>query len=322
VGILGTGAYLPERVLTNHDLEKMVDTNDEWITQRTGIRERRMCEADACASDLAAPAAEMALENAGVSAKDIDLIICATTTPDAFLPSTACFLQARIGAENAGAFDLSAACTGFVYALTAAHGHIVSGVADRVLVVGTECLTKITDFTDRTSCILFGDGAGAVVLGTSDSGGILRAILGADGTQAEMMIIPAGGSRQPATHESVDDRQHYMKIRGREVYKFAVNKMAEMVAKVVAKSGLTLDDVDLVVPHQVNIRIIESAAKRLNMSMDKVYVNIDRYGNTSAASVPIALHEAVMEGRIKKDDLVVLVGFGGGLTWAATALRW
>jgi len=322
IGILGTGAYVPERVLTNFDLEKMVDTSDEWITQRTGISERRICEDGTCSSDLALRAARVALDNAGISPRQLDLIICATITPDTVLPATGCFLQAKLGAENAGAFDLSAACSGFVYGTAAAHGCILSGVANLVLVVGVECLSKVTDFEDRTSCILFGDGAGAAVVGKNAEGGFIHTILGADGTQAEMMMIPAGGSRKPTTYETIDSREHYIRIRGREVYKFAVTKMAEMVAKVVEDAGLKIDDISLVVPHQVNIRILESAAKRLNLSMERMYVNIDRYGNTSAASVPIALHEAVTEGRVKKGDLVVLVGFGGGSTWAATALRW
>lgn len=322
--ILGTGKYLPPRILTNHDLERMVDTSDEWITQRTGIKERRLVEPGTPTSELACAAAKPALEAAGVGSEDIDLIIVATITPDTILPATACWVQEQLGASKAGAIDVVAACSGFIYGLSFAANHIQVNPEDKVLVIGAEILSYITDYTDRASCILFGDGAGAAVVGRSDDPerGFGPFELGADGAGAEMMIQPAGGSRVPPTHETIDERLHYMKIRGREVYKFAVTKMVEMVALAMERGRIGADELKLVIPHQVNIRILEAAAKRLRLPMEKIYVNIDRYGNTSAASVPIALDEAVRQGTIQPDDPVVLVAFGGGLTWAACSMRW
>ena len=322
--ILGTGRCLPSRVLTNHDLEGMVDTSDEWITQRTGIKERRLVEPGTPTSALACEAARAALETAGIGPKDIGLIILATITPDTILPATACWVQEQLGAVNAGAIDVVAACSGFVYGLSFAANHVQADPEAKVLVIGAETLSYITDYTDRASCILFGDGAGAAVVGRSDDPerGLGPFELGSDGSGAEMMIQPAGGSRMPATHETIDNRLHYMKIRGREVYKFAVTKMVEMVSVAMERGGITTDQLKLIIPHQVNIRILEGAAKRLQVPMDKIYVNIDRYGNTSAASVPIALDEAAREGAILPGDAVVLVAFGGGLTWAACSMRW
>lgn len=322
--ILGTGSYLPARVLTNQDLEGLVDTSDTWITQRTGIKERRLVEPGTPVSELAYRSALPALEAAGVTSEELDLILIATITPDTTLPSTACWVQERLGATNAGAIDVIAACSGFVYGLSFAANHIVANPEAKVLLIGAEVLSYITDFTDRTSCILFGDGAGAAVVGRSDDPerGLGCFELGADGSGAEMMILPAGGSRLPTSHQTVDDRMHYMKIRGREVYRFAVTKMVEMVARVMEKDGISAQELKLVIPHQVNIRILEAAAKRLDLPMDKIYVNIDRYGNTSAASVPIALDEAVRGAVIEPGDSVVLVAFGGGLTWAACSVRW
>ena len=322
--ILGTGSYLPPRVLTNHDLEGMVDTSDEWITQRTGIRERRLVQPGTPTSELAYRSALPALKAAGVAAQEIDLILVATITPDTWLPATACWVQDRLGAPHAGAVDVVAACSGFIYGLSAAADHVLVHPEAKVLVIGAEVLSSVTDYTDRASCILFGDGAGAAVVGRSDDPerGLGPFSLGSDGAGAEMMVTPAGGSRMPTTHQTVDDRLHYMKIRGREVYKFAVTKMVEMVAWAMASGGISADELKLVIPHQVNVRILEAAAKRLDLPMDKIYVNIDRYGNTSAASVPIALDEAVRGGVLEPGDRVVLVAMGGGLTWAACWMRW
>ena len=322
--IIGTGSFLPPRVLTNHDLERMVDTSDEWITQRTGIKERRLVEPGTPTSALALEAAKEALAAAGVGPEDISLIVLATITPDTLLPATACWVQDRLGATHAGALDVAAACSGFLYALSIAATHVHANPKEKVLVIGAETLSYITDFTDRSSCILFGDGAGAAVVARSDDPavGFGPFALGSDGNGAEMMIVPAGGSLRPASHQTVDERLHYMKIRGREVYKFAVTKMVEMVAWAMEEGGITRDDLKLIIPHQVNVRILEAAARRLELTMEKIYMNIDRYGNTSAASVPIALDEAVRAGKLEPGDPVVLVAFGGGLTWAACSLRW
>jgi len=282
--IVGTGAYLPEKVLTNADMERMVDTSDEWIFTRTGIRERRMVADGQCTSDLGVEAARMALADAGLSADDVTLTICATITPDYFFPSTACMIQHKLGAAKTGGFDLSAACAGFVYGVIMGARLIESDPTQTVLVIGAETLTKITDYTDRTSCILFGDGAGAAVLRATDDGrGVIASEFGIDGSGGDFMKLPAGGSAMPATEETVRGRMHYMKIRGRETFKFAVLKMAELVKSTVLGSGLTLADVKLIVPHQVNLRILQAAAERLKIGLDKVYCNIDRYGNTSAA---------------------------------------
>jgi len=323
VSISGTGSYLPTRILTNFDLEKMVDTSDEWIRTRTGIRERRIAEIGQAASDLALPAAQLALERSGIGPEDLDLIIVGTATPDMVFPSTACQLQAKLGATRAGAFDLSAACTGFIYGLSAGAGLIVSGVAKNVLVVGSECLSKVTDWEDRNTCVLFGDGAGAVVLKPADGRReLLSTSLGADGTRDDLICIPGGGSRAPASEETLRDRMHFMKLKGREVFKFAVRIFQELIHDALASCGLNKDDIALVVPHQVNTRIIDAAVKGLNIPVEKVYVNIDRYGNTSAASVPIALDEAVAEGRLQEGDILIMVAFGGGLTWGSAVVRW
>jgi len=321
--IVGTGAYLPEKVLTNADMERMVDTSDEWIFTRTGIRERRMVADGQCTSDLGVEAARMALADAGLSADDVTLTICATITPDYFFPSTACMIQHKLGAAKTGGFDLSAACAGFVYGVIMGARLIESDPTQTVLVIGAETLTKITDYTDRTSCILFGDGAGAAVLRATDDGrGVIASEFGIDGSGGDFMKLPAGGSAMPATEETVRGRMHYMKIRGRETFKFAVLKMAELVKSTVLGSGLTMADVKLIVPHQVNLRILQAAAERLKIGLDKVYCNIDRYGNTSAASAAIALDEAVRKGLVERGDTVVLVAFGGGLSWSSAVVRW
>jgi len=321
--ILSTGAFVPEKVLTNHDLEKMVETSDDWIVTRTGIRERRMADPSQASSDLALPAARQALERAGLTAEDIDLIIVATISPDMNFPSTACWLQAGLGAKNAAAFDLSAACSGYIYSLMMGKNAIEAGTHRHVLVVGAEVLTKITDYTDRTSCILFGDGAGAVVLGASRGEHELQKVfMQSDGAGGDIMKLPAGGTRMPATHETVEQRMHYMKIRGREVYKFVVLKMADLIEQAARDHGIRKEDIALIVPHQMNSRIIEGAMERLALPMEKVYMNIDRYGNTSAASIPLALDEAIQNGRVHKGDYVCLVAFGAGLTWGYCMVRW
>ncbi len=321
VGILGTGKYVPERRLTNRDLEQMVDTNDEWIVTRTGIRERRIADTAQATSDLAYEASVRALAAAGLTADQIDLIIVATITPDMFFPSTACLLQDRLGAKQAAAFDLSAACSGFIYGLATASGFIQSGLYRRILVVGAETLSRITDYTDRNTCILFGDGAGAVVVGEVPEGrGFQSFVLGADGSGGELLRICGGGSRMPSDAQTVADKRHYLEMNGRDVFKFAVRVMGSAAEEALAKAGLNKSDIDLLVPHQANIRIVQSALERLGLSEDKAMVNLDRYGNVSAASIPLALAEAVEEGRAKEGDRLVLVGFGGGLTWGSTVL--
>jgi 3-oxoacyl-[acyl-carrier-protein] synthase-3 len=322
-GILGLGSYVPETVVTNQDLERLVDTTDEWIIERTGIRERRIAAGGETTSAMATRAAERALADAGVGAEEIDLIIVATVTPDMVFPSTACLVQANLKATRAAAFDLTAVCSGFVYGLVVGGELIRSGMYRKVLVIGAETLSRITDPADRNTVIVFADGAGAAVLGETAPGyGIVGADLGADGTGGDLLKLPAGGSRQPATAATVAGRLHYIQMNGKEVFKFAVKIMGESALKALARANVAPADVALLVPHQANIRIIQAAAKRLAMPMEKVYVNVDRYGNTSAASVPIALDEAVRGGLVKNGDAVVLVGFGGGLTWASCVVRW
>lgn len=320
-GFLGTGSCLPERVVTNFDLEKMVDTTDEWIQSRTGIKTRRIADDQTATSDLAYGAAMKAMEAAGITAEDLDMIIVATITPDMSFPSTACILQDKLGAKNASAFDIGAACSGFLYAASLGKQFVESGHSKNVLVIGAETLSKITDFTDRNTCVLFGDGAGAAIIGPVEKGGILATDIGADGTGGKYLTLPAGGSRMPASHDTVDNRLHYIKMEGSEVFKFAVRTMAKSSETVIDKAGWTKEDLDYLVPHQANIRIINSAGKKLKLSEDKVHVNLDKFGNTSAGSVPIALDEAVRSGQIKPGDKVVLVAFGGGLTWGALAVE-
>lgn len=323
VGIIGVGSYAPEKVITNKDLEKIVETSDEWIVSRTGIKQRHVVEPGIATSDLAAQAAERALADAGVTADEIDLIIVATATPDMLFPSTACLVQDKIKASNAAAFDLSAGCSGFAYGLVTGSQFIRTGLYKKVLVIGAEALSTILDWSDRNTCVLFGDGAGAAVLGEVPAGyGILGADLGADGSGGELLKIPAGGSRIPATRESVDQRLHHLQMSGNDVFKFAVKVMGEAAIKALDNSGLSHSDVDCLIPHQANIRIIQSAAKRLKLPMEKVIVNVDKYGNTSAASIPLAMDEAIKEGRLKNDDIIVLVGFGAGLTWASCVIKW
>ncbi|MGO0061782.1 beta-ketoacyl-ACP synthase III [Brevibacillus fluminis] len=323
VGILGTGSYTPERVLTNADLEKMVETNDEWIVTRTGIRERRISSKEQASSDLAYEAAQRALKKANITAEELDMIIVATVTPDMMFPSTACILQDKLGAKKASALDISAACTGFLYGITTASQFIANGMYRYVLVIGVESLSKITNYEDRNTCVLFGDGAGAAILGPVPEGYGFKAFdLGADGSGGELLNLPAGGSRMPATAETVEQGLHYLYMAGSEVFKFAVRVMNSATETVLEKAGLEKDSIDLLVPHQANLRIIDAAVKRFGLSEDKVAINLDRYGNMSSASIPVALDEAVAAGRVNEGDNVVLVGFGGGLTWGAALLTW
>jgi len=323
VGIIGLGTYVPEKVVTNKDLERIVDTDDEWIVERTGIRERRIADENTATSDLATKAAQKALANAGVSADEIDLIIVATATPDMFFPSVACLVQDNLKASKAAAFDLAAGCSGFVYGIVVGTQFIKAGLYKKVLVIGAETLSRILDWTDRNTCVLFGDGAGAAVLGeTAEGCGLLGSHLGADGSGGDLLKLPAGGSRCPASPETVSNRQHFVHMNGNEVFKFATKVMGEAAVKALDNAGLKAEDVDVLIPHQANIRIIQSAAKRLKMPANKVIINVDRYGNTSAASIPLALEEAVNTGKVKNGDVVVLVGFGAGLTWASCVIKW
>ena len=321
--IAGTGAHLPKRAVTNDEFTKHLDTSDEWIVQRTGIRERRIAGPDENTLTLSVGAARQALDDAGLRPDDIDLIIHATATPNHVLPATACELQAELGCGWIPAFDIEAACSGFVYALISAAQFINGGMAKTVLILGSESLTRITDMEDRGTAILFGDGAGAaIVRATQDpTKGILAARLGADGSRARSVWVPAGGAAEPASIKTVNERLHFMKMKGREIYKFAVTMMHSLVQETADEARIRLEDLALVIPHQSNLRIIESAVGRLGISMDRVAINIDRYGNTSAASIAMALHEARETGRIKPDDLVMLVGFGAGLTWGSALLR-
>lgn len=320
-GFLGTGSCLPEREMTNFDLEKIVDTNDEWIRTRTGIKARRFADEKTATSDLATGAAKKALEAAGITAEQLDMIIVATITPDMSFPSTACIVQDNLGAVNASALDVSAACSGFVYATTIAKQFVESGSVKNVLVIGAETLSKIMDFEDRNTCVLFGDGAGAAIIGPVKTGGILAFDLGANGSGGKFLTQPAGGSRMPASQHTIDNRLHYIKMDGSEVFKFAVRIMTKSSMDVIEKANWTLEELNYLVPHQANIRIITSAGKKLKLPLDKVHVNLDKFGNTSSASVPIALDEAIRTGKINSGDKVVLVAFGGGLTWGSLAVE-
>jgi 3-oxoacyl-[acyl-carrier-protein] synthase-3 len=322
VGIIGLGMYVPEKKLTNRDLEKMVDTTDEWITTRTGIKERRIVDKSQAASDLAINAAKEALAQAKLKPQDLDLIIVATVTPDMQFPSTACLVQKVLGAKKAACFDISAACAGYIYGITIAQQFITNGVYKNALVIGTEVLSSITDWTDRSTCVLFGDGAGACVLAPVKKGGIISNYLASNGDLGELLILPAGGSRNPTTHKTVDEKLHTIKMRGNEVFKHAVKLMGDATKNALDKVGLKWQDIDCVIPHQANIRILLAMAKRIGISEDKIYMNISRYGNMSSASTATALTEAVREGKIKKGDIVVLVAFGGGLVWGAIVIKW
>jgi len=323
VRIVGTGSYLPEKILTNRDLEQMVDTTDEWIVSRTGIRQRRICSDKEAASDLGIRAAQRALEDANAKVEDIDLVIVATITPDMFFPATACIIQSKMGIKNAAVFDLNAACTGFIYSLFTAQQFLQSETYKTALVVATETLSKITDWKDRNTCVLLGDGAGAAVLRKEKgNSGILSCYLDGNGQYGNLLNMPAGGSRLPATVTTVRKRLHYLKMRGNETFRIAIPEMANSVKLGLERCGLNRNDLDLLIPHQANIRIIRALAKRLSIPMEKIFVNIDRCGNTSAATVAIALDEANRQGRIKKGDIIELVAFGAGFTWGSCVIRW
>lgn len=316
------GKYIPEKVLTNADLEKMVDTSDEWITTRTGIKERHIAAKDEATSDLAVNAAKQALKNAGLKATELDMIIVGTVTPDMPFPSTATFVQAKLGAKNAFCFDISAACAGFIYAITIAQQFIARGTCKNALVIGAETLSRITDWSDRGTCVLFGDGAGAAVLGETSTGQIVSTYLGTDGTKTEMLHMPGGGSRNPASEQTIKDRLHFIKMEGNEVFKIAVTSMADAALMALKNAGLKCADVNWIIPHQANLRIINAVAKRLGFVNAQVYLNIEKYGNMSSACVAIALCEAVEQEKIKKGDIVLLDAFGGGLVWGAAVLKW
>ncbi|MBI3324621.1 MAG: ketoacyl-ACP synthase III [Candidatus Omnitrophica bacterium] len=322
IGVIGLGMYVPNKVLTNADLEKIVDTSDDWIRSRTGIRQRHIIEPGMATSDLAYQASRQALKQAGLAGKDLDLLIVATTSPDMLFPSTACLLQQRLGAKSAACFDLSAACSGSVFAMITAQQYLQGGRCQRALVVGAEVLSNFVDWTDRSTCILFGDGAGACVMTPVSRGGILATDMGCDGSAAELLTMPGGGSKYPPSYASVDQRLHYLRMNGGEIFKLAVKRMAESALRTIKAAGLKPEQIDCVIPHQANIRIIQAVAKWAGLPMEKIFVNVDRYGNTSAASNLIALHEAVQEGKLTAGDYVVLVAFGAGLTWGSLLLEW
>ncbi len=322
VSITGIGSNAPARVMDNEELAKIVNTSDEWIVERTGIRERRVAAPEEALSDLARPAAEAALEQARLQASAVDLIVVATVTPDMLFPSTGAILADQLGAKDAAAYDLSAGCTGFVYALAQAHSMVASGLADHALVIGGDVLSKIVDWEDRSTCVLFGDGAGAVVLERVPDGGFLGFELGADGSGGPQLYMPAGGSRAPATAETVAERQHFAKMNGREVFKFATRVLVDSAEKILDECGVPVDDVDVYVPHQANVRIIDHARKKLGISEERTVVNVDRFGNTSSGSIPLALGDAEADGRLTRGEMVLMTGMGAGLTWGSALIEW
>ncbi len=322
VKITGTGSYTPDRILSNEDFEKMVDTSDEWIRTRTGIAERRIADPQVASSDMAYEAALKALEAASMDPIDVDGIVLGTVTPDYIFPATSCFVQSRLGAKNAFAFDLLAGCSGFLYALQVAKGMIEAGDAENILVIGAETLSRITDYKDRSTCILFGDGAGAAVLSKSEESGILSIFLGANGDDWEKIILPAGGSRNPASEETIQNGLHYLKMKGNDVFKEGVKGLEFASLEAIRKADITTEQIDLFIPHQANYRIMDAVRKRLNLSPEKLFVNVDKYGNTSSASVPIALDEAVRSGRVREDDLVLFAVIGSGFTFASAVIKW
>jgi 3-oxoacyl-[acyl-carrier-protein] synthase-3 len=321
--ILSTGSYLPEKVLSNYDLEKMVDTSDEWITERTGIKERRIAAKDESTSDLCYHAAKKAIKSAGIKAREIDLIVVATVTGDMLMPATACFLQKRLGARNAASFDINAACSGFIYALSVADKFIRTGDSKRALVVGAETFSKFMDWEDRSTCVLFGDGAGAVVLGPTDEDrGIISIELYSDGGMNDLITIPGGGSKEPPSKETLENKRHCVQMKGNETFKVAVKTLEKLVVDTLKKNNVKSSELSLLIPHQANLRIIQATAKRLKLPMERVFLNLDKYGNTSAASIPIALDEAVSTRRVRDGDYILLEAFGGGLTWGAALVKW
>ena len=322
VGLTGIGAYAPEQVLTNADLEGMVDTSDEWIVTRTGIKERRIASTEQAASDLALPAARAALDQAGVDPEELDLVVVATATPDMLFPATAAIVADTLGARNAAAYDLLAGCTGFVYALSQAYGAVATGLSKKALVIGAEVLSRITNWEDRSTCILFGDGAGAAVVQPIGEGGIVGFELGADGSGGPDLCVPAGGSRLPASSEALDEELQFIKMNGPEVFRFATRVMVTSAEELLAACGAGIDDIDLYVPHQANKRIVDHAVKNLGLDPDKVLMNIDRFGNTSSASIPICLAEAQAEGRLEEGTRVLMSAVGAGLTWGSAYLTW
>jgi 3-oxoacyl-[acyl-carrier-protein] synthase-3 len=323
IKITGTGFYAPEKILTNFDLEKMVDTSDEWIVTRTGIRERRIGPDNQATSDLAVAAAQNTLENAGLKVKDIDLIIVGTSTPDTIFPSTACWVQNKLGADHIPAFDISAGCTGFIYGMILAEGLILNGTNKRILLIGSEFLTRVTNWKDRNTCVLFGDGAGAVVLEESrDDSGMLSSYWKADGKLGDLLSQPGGGSKIPPTAEMLAQDLQYLQMKGNEVFKHAVKRMGEAAVAALKRAGLSTDEVDYLIPHQANIRIIDATGRRLKLPPEKVYSNIHKYGNVSVATIPIALHELNDSGKLKRGNIIVMDAFGAGFTWAALTYRW
>jgi 3-oxoacyl-[acyl-carrier-protein] synthase-3 len=325
IKIIGTGSYVPEKVLTNFDLAKMVDTSDEWIRTRTGMSERHIASDKDKTSDLAVKAAHKALEDSGIKHEEIDLILVATATPDMFFPSTACFVQSAIGAKKSAAFDISAACSGYIYALSVAEQFIRSGKYNTVLLIASEIFSRYIDWTDRGTCVLFGDGAAATVLKGIDGkkrDGIISTLIYSDGRYAEFLYLRGGGSSCPLTHESLDNKQHLLKMKGNSTFKVAVKNMSEAARESLASNGYKVSDIDLLIPHQANKRIIDAVAENLDVPKEKIFINIEKYGNTSAASIPLALDEALRGGRIKEGDLILMVAFGGGLTWGSALIRW
>lgn len=320
--ISALGVHVPERVLTNDEIGEFLNTSDEWISSRTGIRERRIARVDEAASDLGEIAARRCLESAGLDPAELDLVIVTTISPDYIMPATASIVAERIGARKAGAFDVQAGCTGFVYGLAIATAFVSAGIYQNILVLGAEALSKMVDWEDRSTCILFGDGAGAVLVQPTDNGSIFSFDLGNDGSGAPNLLVPAGGSRRPATYGTVRGHEHAMHMSGSEVFKFATRTVVDSCRKVLDDAGVSVDEIDLFVPHQANIRIIDSVARRLGFDDDKVFANLDRYGNTSCASIPICLHEASQNGRLNKGDTLLLAGFGAGLTWGSCLTRW
>ena len=323
IKIVGSGFYVPEKVLTNADLEKMVDTTDEWITTRSGIKERHILAEDQATSDMAIEAAKQALDDAGVGVDEIDLIVLATATPDTLFPSTSCWVQRGLGADHVPAFDISAACSGFLYGLILSESLILSGAHKRILLIAAESLSRITNWEDRATCVLFGDGAAAVVLEeSSDDSGMTSYYWAADGNLAELLLQPGGGSRVPISQEVVDQKNHFLAMKGNEVFKHAVKRMGEAAEKAVEKAGLSKEDIAYLIPHQANIRIIKATGRRLGLPDEKVFVNIHKYGNMSCVTIPVALHEMKEAGKLKKGDNIVMVAFGSGFTWAGITYRW
>ena len=323
--IIGTGSYAPDKILTNFDLEKMVDTSDEWIKTRTGISERRIADEKEACSDLAIKASKKALKQAGIKSKDLDLILVATATPDMLFPSTACMVQLGIGAKNAFAYDLSAACSGFIYGLSVTEQYIKSGRHKTILLIGSEIFSRIINWNDRSTCVLFGDGAGAVVIQAEmarKKGGILSTHLHSDGHYYDLLFVPGGGSRLPISEKMIREKKNFIKMKGNETFKIAVRFMVNAAKEAISHNNYTIDDIKLIIPHQANKRIIDAVAKKLSLPEKKMFVNLKKYGNTSAASIPLALNEAVQEKRIKKDDIILLTAFGAGFTWGSALIKW